>query len=195
MTAAQKPKPKRATPKVKSKRATLIPLNAAPAVSGVTEVAAVWMPPADLKPWPKNPRKNDAAAVTRVCESIKRFGFGAPIVARASNREIIAGHTRWLAAKQLQLARVPVRLLDISEPEAHVLALADNRYTDLTGWSPDLHKMLGEFTAPDLVFAGWTPEELAKLGPHSVSFEASGELDLDKVVATLHKCPKCGHDF
>nr|MDA8217658.1 ParB N-terminal domain-containing protein [Dehalococcoidales bacterium] len=54
------------------------------------EVAAVWIPIADLQPWDKNPRKNDAA-VEKVADSIRRFGFGSPILARR-NGEVIAGH-------------------------------------------------------------------------------------------------------
>ena len=102
-------------------------------------------------------------SVERVAESIARFGFGAPIVARADNREIIAGHTRWLAAQQLQLERVPVRLLDISEADAHVLALADNRYTELTAWDDSLGEVLRELSVDDVHFAGWTAREYQKL--------------------------------
>jgi DNA modification methylase len=106
---------------------------------------------------------NDAAAVARVVASIQRFGFGAPIVARAANREIIAGHTRWLAATQLGLARVPVRLLDINAREAHVLALADNRYTELTQWSGGLPAMISTFEIADVAFAGWTQRDADRM--------------------------------
>jgi ParB-like chromosome segregation protein Spo0J len=45
------------------------------------EAAAVWVPIEDLLPWAKNPRKNQPIA--DVAESIKKFGFAAPIIARA----------------------------------------------------------------------------------------------------------------
>lgn len=64
------------------------------------EVAAEWISPTKLKPWRGNPRHNDAT-VDRVCESIRRWGFGAPLVARRENKELIAGHTRLKAAKRL----------------------------------------------------------------------------------------------
>ena len=126
------------------------------------EAAAVWLEPSKLKPWPENPRDNESA-VARVAESIKRFGFGAPIVARAANREIIAGHTRWRAAKQLKMPRVPVRLLDLSERDAHVLALRDNRDTELTKWSDDLGSVLQSLPLADVNFAGWTTDEYKRL--------------------------------
>ena len=53
----------------------------------------------DLKPYEKNPRKNDEA-VKYVKESIKQFGFKVPIVVDKNNI-IIAGHTRYKASKEL----------------------------------------------------------------------------------------------
>lgn len=45
----------------------------------------------DIKPYGKNPRKNDDA-VPYVAESIKQFGFKVPIVIDKNN-VIVAGHT------------------------------------------------------------------------------------------------------
>ena len=97
------------------------------------EVAAVWAPTASLKRWDKNPRKNDPA-VAAVVKSIKRFGFGAPIIARKADGEIIAGHGRMEAAKRLGMPKVPVRFLDLDPAEAHLLALADNKLTEVGEW-------------------------------------------------------------
>lgn len=53
----------------------------------------------ELKPYEKNPRKNKDA-VKYVAESIKEFGFQVPVVIDKNN-VIVAGHTRYKAAKQL----------------------------------------------------------------------------------------------
>lgn len=128
------------------------------------DAPAVWMHPRELRPWSDNPRDNDGEPVERVAESIKRFGFGAPIVARASTREIIAGHTRWKAAQAMKLDRVPVRLLDITEREAHLLALADNRLAELVAWKvPELRDVLAGYELDEVQLAGWTEAELDKL--------------------------------
>ena len=58
-----------------------------------------------IKPYEKNPRKNEDS-VKYVANSIKEFGFKVPIVIDADN-VIVAGHTRWKAAKQLGLEKVP----------------------------------------------------------------------------------------
>jgi hypothetical protein len=61
-----------------------------------------WVSIEKLRPWAKNPRKNNKA-VLAVANSITKFGFGAPIVAR-KNGEVIAGHTRLKAAIALTTA-------------------------------------------------------------------------------------------
>lgn len=127
------------------------------------EAAAEWVAPSALRPWADNPRKNDGEPVARVAESIKRFGFGAPIVARRESREIIAGHTRWKASQLLKLERVPVRFLDITEREAHLLALADNRLTELTEWSETLGTVLSHYDLQDVEMAGWDQTDLDKM--------------------------------
>ena len=60
---------------------------------------------ADIKPYEKNPRKNDNAVDT-VANSISQFGFKVPIVIDKDN-VIICGHTRYKASKKLGLEVVP----------------------------------------------------------------------------------------
>jgi hypothetical protein len=54
------------------------------------EAAAEWVPISALKPWENNPRVNERS-VADVAASIKRFGFGAPILARHADGQVIAG--------------------------------------------------------------------------------------------------------
>jgi ParB-like chromosome segregation protein Spo0J len=95
-------------------------------------VAAVWVPLDSLVPWSENPRQEQP--VEAVAESIRVYGFGRPIVARQTNREIIAGHTSWKAAKLVGLTEVPVRFLDVDERTAHQLAVADNALGEHAKW-------------------------------------------------------------
>jgi site-specific DNA-methyltransferase (adenine-specific) len=129
------------------------------------EAAAEWVPLQALRPWADNPRRNDDA-VAAVAQSIQRFGFGAPILARRVNGEIIAGHTRWKAAQQLGLDRVPVRFLDLDPVDAHLLALADNRLSEDASWNDEmLSAVLADLKAhqADLAATGFTDQELAEL--------------------------------
>ena len=123
--------------------------------------AAEWVAVDELRPWPENPRLNDGEPVKRVMASIERFGFAAPIVARRSDNTIIAGHTRWKAAQALGLARVPVRFVDLSANEARLLALADNRYTELTEWDEvALQSILSDIGLTDAAFVGWSSADV-----------------------------------
>lgn len=130
--------------------------------------AAEYVHISTIVPWPRNPRKNDGEPVDKVAASIKKFGFAAPIVARLETREIIAGHTRWKAARQLGLEYVPVRFMDITEDQAHLLALADNRLGEIAEWdTEELRAVLEGYSTEDIAVAGWDDlgEVLPMLGP------------------------------
>jgi ParB family chromosome partitioning protein len=118
----------------------------------------VWIRIGDLKPWDRNPRRNDAA-VESVKNSIKRFGFGSPILARKADGEVIAGHTRLKAAQELGLEKVPVRYLDLDPADAHLLALADNKLGEISEWDDAvLLDILGDLRQQDsdaALVAGW----------------------------------------
>ena len=100
------------------------------------EAAAIWVDPSRLKLWADNPRHNDGA-VPRVMESIREFGFAAPIVAQSGTERVIAGHTRLKAALALGLTSVPVRYLDVTDAQADRLTVADNKLGEIAEWDND----------------------------------------------------------
>lgn len=135
-------------------------------------------------PWIRNPRKNDSS-VKKVAASISRFGFGSPILARRENGEIIAGHTRVKAAKKLGLTHVPVRYLDLSEDEAHKLAVADNKTAEEASWDQAaLAEIMGEWDDAGEEFdgLGFDDEELSKLLGENYESEIQ-EVDVTKARA------------
>ena len=130
------------------------------------ESAAEWVLLSSLKRWPGNPR-NNAAAVAEVAKSIKRFGFGAPMIANRADRMLIGGDTRYQAAELLALDKVPVRFLDLPHAEARALALADNKLGEIATWDDAaLADVLREIGAADetlLAETGFSDAELAAL--------------------------------
>ena len=91
----------------------------------------------DIKPYEKNPRKNDNA-VEYVANSIKEFGFKVPIVID-KNGVIVAGHTRYKASKKLGLEKVPCIIADDLTPEQiKAYRLADNKVSEKSEWDFDL---------------------------------------------------------
>lgn len=92
---------------------------------------------ADIKPYEKNPRKNDSA-VDAVANSIEQFGFKVPVVIDKDN-VIVCGHTRYKAAKKLGLDKVPCVIADdLTEEQIKAYRLADNKVSELAEWDIDL---------------------------------------------------------
>ena len=91
----------------------------------------------EIKPYEKNPRKNDNA-VEYVANSIKEFGFKVPIVIDKDG-VIVAGHTRYKASKKLGLEKVPCIIADDLTPEQiKAYRLADNKVSEKSEWDFDL---------------------------------------------------------
>ncbi len=146
------------------------------------EAAAEWVPIDKLLPWASNPRKNDKAMLS-VAKSIKRFGFGSPILARKADGEVIAGHTRLRAAQHLKLKHVPVRYMDLDPADAHLLALADNKLGEIAEWDDaGLVALLSQFTADDAKLAGFGAEDLERLGSELLGSEPVDPIDDGELV-------------
>ena len=116
-----------------------------------------------LFPSPSNPRHNDGA-VEHVAASIRRFGFQQPLVAKRSG-EVIAGNTRWKAAKALDLAEVPVVWFDGSDLDAVAYNIADNQTATFSSFDDEaLAKLLVELRKEDaLEGVGFTDEDIDRL--------------------------------
>lgn len=95
------------------------------------------IPIKQLHPYKNNPRKNDDA-VGYVANSIQEFGFKVPIVIDKDN-VIVAGHTRYKAAKKLKIAEVPCIVAeDLTDAQIKAFRLADNKVGEVATWDTDL---------------------------------------------------------
>lgn len=124
--------------------------------------AAEWVDLDRLHGWDKNPKKHPDAQVRDLMRSIKRFGWGAVILAQPDG-EVIAGHGRMEAAKRLGMPKVPVRWMKLDPAEAHLLALADNRLTEIGEWDDATVRQILEAAkaeGADIGGLGWTDEEM-----------------------------------
>ena len=97
----------------------------------------VMLPVSEVRPYEKNPRKN-ADAVKFVKASIEQFGFKIPIVID-SNRVIVCGHTRLMAAKSLGMSEVPcIYADDLTDAQIKAFRLADNKVSEFAEWDDAL---------------------------------------------------------
>ena len=136
----------------------------------------------DIHPYERNPRINDPA-VDAVAESLRQFGFRQPIVVDAGG-VIVCGHTRWKAAKQLGLAKVPVHVArDLSDEQIRAYRIADNKTGELAEWDFEILPIEiaalagGEIDMEALGFGG---KELAQLLNDNAGIE-QGLTDPDAV--------------
>jgi DNA modification methylase len=106
-----------------------------------------------LVPNPRNPRKHSRSQIRAIAKSIDKYHFTQPILIDA-NRQIIAGHGRFEAAKLLGLAMVPcICLDDLSETEIKAYLIADNQLASRSSWDdPKLAILLKELSDPELDF-------------------------------------------
>ena len=129
----------------------------------MSESIGEWVSINDLNPWQDNPRQN-SEAISEVAKSIKRFGFASPIIARKADNMIIAGHTRFEAAKEIGLKTVPVRFMDLDLNDAQLLALADNKLGEIALWDDSkLKDILMNLEDQSLDGLGWSNDELLDL--------------------------------
>ena len=86
--------------------------------------------------------RNNENAVAKVAQSIKDFGFLNPITIDQNNL-IISGHTRLKAAKQLEMEAVPCIVQNMSEEDAKLARIVDNKSHEYSTWDVGkLHKEL-----------------------------------------------------
>lgn len=90
-----------------------------------------------IKPYKNNPRHNDEA-VEYVKNSIESFGMKVPIVVD-KNYEIVTGHTRYKACKELGMDKIPTIMADdLDEEQVKAFRLADNKVAEKASWDYSL---------------------------------------------------------
>ena len=91
-----------------------------------------------LIPYVRNARTHSDEQVAQICGSIKEFGFTNPVLID-SEKVIIAGHGRVMAAQRMGLSEVPCITLDyLTEAQKKAYIIADNQLALNAGWNEEL---------------------------------------------------------
>lgn len=97
---------------------------------------------ASIKPCRRNTKKHPQVQIDNIAESIRQFGFVQPIVLDGNkDNEIIIGHGRYFAAKQLKMSEVPcVFVKDLTDEQIRKLRILDNKLNE-SEWDLDMLKL------------------------------------------------------
>ncbi len=96
------------------------------------------LPVESLKPHPNNARTHSDRQIKQLAVSIKKFGFTNPVLVDEDD-QIVAGHGRVMAAKELGIEEVPViRLEHLTKDEIRAYMIADNKLAMNSGWDKEI---------------------------------------------------------
>jgi DNA modification methylase len=153
-------------------------------------LSVVYRPVGSIRPDPRNARTHPKRQVDQIVASIRAFGFTNPILTDEGG-QVIAGHGRLLAARQLGMAEVPViGLTGLSDAQKRALRLADNKIALGAGWDLEILQMeLADLAALDvdidLSLTGFTAGEIDTILKTPVDPD-------DEVVPALAAAPRTG---
>lgn len=142
-----------------------------------------------IRPYPNNPRRNDEA-VQAVAASIREFGWKQPIVVDRDG-VIIVGHTRYKAAQELGLEKVPVLVADdLTEEQARAYRLADNKVAEFSFF--DTEKLTAEIGKVENIDMEQFGEIVLGMPDYSDLFSEADPKEKEPKTMT---CPCCGGTF
>ncbi len=106
-----------------------------------------------IREYKNNPKLHNRAQVVKIRESIREFGFINPVLLD-ENLEIIAGHGRVAAARDIGMRDVPAIILShLTDAQKRAYRIADNKLTELGKWSIELLNLeFSELSNLDLDF-------------------------------------------
>lgn len=131
---------------------------------------------------PRNPNEHPDDQIRRLMASLAARGQYRPLLARAQNRMLIAGHGVRLAAKRLGWVTINVALWDVDQETADRVMLGDNRLAQLSVADEDrVSELLREIPEADWLSVGFSTDEAGKL----LDGLREGEIKVHEIDTTL----------
>ena len=120
----------------------------------------------DLIPYARNSRTHSEEQVSQIAGSIREFGFTNPVLIDKDGT-IVAGHGRVMAARKLEMDKVPcIRLGHLTPAQIRAYVIADNKLALNAGWDEQMLKSEIESIREDgidLGLTGFSDAEIASL--------------------------------
>ena len=115
----------------------------------------------EIKPYVRNPRKNDKT-VELLCKIIPKVGFNVPLVIDEKG-VIVKGHARFTAAIRLGMTELPCIISHADEEAIKADRIADNKISEFSEWVNE--ELMHEIDMIDFDF------DFSELGFPKVSFD------------------------
>ena len=95
----------------------------------------------------KNPKNHTDADIDLIIKSIKRNGWGDPILVCPETNEILSGNGRYLAACKMGLDPVPVVFAPkgLTDKQKADLVIASNKLVESSGYNDNLGELIATF--------------------------------------------------
>ena len=152
----------------------------------------------EIKPYKDNPRVNKDA-ITVVKNSLSKFGWQQPLVLDKNN-EIVVGHTRYYAAIELGMKKIPCLIADdLNDEKIKAYRIMDNKSSEYASWNyglltKEMQDIL-ESGGLDLTFTGFSNNEIDNM-IDDINVELEDESSVARMdELNLITCPDCGHKF
>lgn len=148
----------------------------------------------DLIPYENNPRNNERA-IEKVANSISEFGFKVPIIIDKDN-VIVCGHTRYLAAKQLEMAQIPcIMANDLTEEQIKAFRLVDNKTSEFASWDYDMLSIELDEIGIDITDFGFAEAEDINIDEFFIESNVTENAIVKEKVKSTITCPHCGKEI
>lgn len=144
-----------------------------------------------IKPYEKNAKLHPEEQIEQIKKSIKKFGMDDPI--GIWKDEIVEGHGRLIACKELGFTEVPIIRLDhLTDEQRKAYTLAHNKLTMNSGFDVDLlEEELASITDIDMNEFGFLEVEKLNLDDF---FEDAPDKEEEEKKETI-TCPYCGKEI
>lgn len=157
----------------------------------ILATAVEHVPCDSLTYYPGNPRLHDLPAIS---ESLRINGQYRPLVVQKSTRHVLAGNGTLEAAGSLGLTEIDVVWIDCDDLTAKRIVLADNRLSDIAGYSAEsLAALL--MTVDNLAGTGYSADDLARLSADLPEGFTKLDTDAPPPEPTMITCPNCQFEF
>lgn len=127
------------------------------------QLESLLSPISEIKPFPKNYKEHPQSQVSKLCKSLRAFGWTKPVCVNI-NGEIVAGHGMVEAAKEEGYTHIPVLYVTFDENQTKAYVVADNRLSEIAETNQDmLSDLLSEISEIpdfDIEAVGFTLDEI-----------------------------------